>query len=103
MILNATKSEVIDHIDGDTLNNLRANLRICSRSQNGANRSKPKESTSKYMGVSWDKQYSRWVAQITKNGRVSKIGRFDVEEEAGLAYNKMALKLHGDFARLNSI
>jgi hypothetical protein len=90
----------IDHCDGNGLNNQRCNLRKSTRSQNAAN-SRPRCGTSKFKGVHWERGRQKWVAQSTFNGRKSYIGRFATEIEAAKAYDAVALKLFGEFARLN--
>lgn len=67
---------VIDHINGDGLDNTRENLRICTQGQNNRNRKASKNGTSKYLGVSWDKDKKRWRCQIRTNGKAKKLGRF---------------------------
>lgn len=94
----------VDHIDRDGLNNTRLNLRLCDNSSNMANRGKCKnKKTSIYKGVSWSKMMNKWWARIQKNKVGIGIGFFDFEEDAALAYNEMALELHGEFAVLNII
>ena len=97
----------IDFIDGDGLNCQRHNLRTATHAQNGMNRKSSGESI--YLGVS---KYSytkkdgtvKWRADIKISERKQKcIGVFETEKEAGLAYNKYAIKYHGEFARLNKI
>ena len=88
----------IDHIDGDKLNNLIANLRLATNSQNGANRGAPADNTSGYKGVSRAKQ--RWRAVISVKGRYRHLGTFGTAEEAYAAYCKAARELHGEFARV---
>lgn len=92
--------ETIDHINLNTLDNRRCNLRVATFSQNGMNRGKYSRNTSGYKGVSWDKECGKWRAQIMKQGKPYKIGRFDTPEEAYAAYCATALELHGEFARL---
>lgn len=94
------KSQFIDHKDGDSLNNQRSNLRIATRRQNCVNR-RP-SGRSKYLGVSFC--HKKWEAAIQSITR-SKIylGRFEKEEDAAIAYNKAAIEIHGEFARLNII
>lgn len=94
---------VVDHKDHNGLNNCRENLRESTYSQNGANR-RPCHKTSKYLGVCFDASYRRkkhWKAQITKNGRTIVIGRFNLEQDAAMAYDKLARELHGEFANPN--
>lgn len=80
---------VINHIDFNRLNNNITNLEIVTTRQN-TNR-KHIKSTSEYVGVCWDKSYNKWLAQIRFNGKLKYLGRFVVEYNAHLAYQK-ALK-----------
>jgi len=82
---------VIDHIDFDRTNNNVDNLRIVSHRENCVRREK--KYTSKYVGVSWDKFRSKWVARINANGKYKFLGRFKTEEEASKAYQKELLHL----------
>lgn len=94
-----TDSE-IDHINGNKLDNRRCNLRVCTRSQNNMNKSKSKY---KYKGVFPNKKGNRWRTQITLHRKTYCLGTFDNQEDAAEAYNKKALELFGEFARINSI
>jgi hypothetical protein len=91
-------SNEIDHIDGDSLNNNRSNLRAATRAQNSQNRSKQKNNASGIKGVSLDKRRSKWLAQIQSDGTHYYLGRFDTKEDAAEAYRKAANKLHKEFA-----
>lgn len=99
-ILGIKKGLDVDHKDNDSMNNLRSNLRHCTRFQNQANR-RSCNKTSKYKGVSWCKANNKWVSQITKNGKTRKMGRFDCQIKAAKAYDKEAIRVHGEFARTN--
>jgi len=96
----------IDHIDGNNSNNMIENLRPCTASQNGGNSRKNKSYFSTpYKGVSIAKRkfkdkYRAIIRHMDKNIH---LGFFDTEIEAAQAYNKKALELHGEFARLNQI
>jgi hypothetical protein len=94
---------LVDHKDGNTLNNQKANLRISNKSQNSANRIARPGTSSKYLGVSWSVRDEVWRAQLTKDQKHVYIGQFKRETDAAKAYNKAALKYHGEFARLNII
>lgn len=102
-ILNAKKDDKVDHKNHNTLDNQKNNIRICKEYENRANQSVQKRSSSKYLGVSWSRKESKWIAQIGKNKKNLRIGCFDTEIEAALAYNNKALKLHAEFANPNVI
>jgi hypothetical protein len=90
---------VIDHKDGDRLNNKIANLRSATRSQNNAN-SKPREGGySKYKGVTWHKLRNKWMAQIRNGPRKIHLGYFECEKQAYEAYCSAAAQEFGEFAR----
>lgn len=91
----------VDHINGDTLDNRRVNLRACSRSQNNMNARKRPNTTSRFKGVCWLSRDRRWVAQIAVGGKQTKIGYFKTEVEAARAYNAAAAANFGEFARTN--
>lgn len=92
-----------DHINGNTLDNRRVNLRGCTNAENARNRPRRISSSSKFKGVSRVRGYDRWRAYIKCDGVKKHIGYFDSEEEAARAYNNYALSLHREFARINAI
>lgn len=94
---------MLDHIDGNKLNNQKDNLRAADKSLNGMNRGKPRNNTSGYKGVSWNKRDKYYETYITLNQIRYRLGYFKCKHEAAKAYNKAALKYHGKFARLNII
>ena len=83
------------------LDNRRSNLRICTVSQNLANRGPQKNNTSGYKGVEWYKSRSNWRAKIKSAGKFVHIGYFKTAEEAAKAYDVVAKRLFGEFAFLN--
>lgn len=94
----------VDHINGNGLDNRRANLRIGTGADNARNHGTT-HGSSKYKGVHWFKRRGLWTASIgiTESGKSRKqiIGYYDSEEDAGLAYDRKALELFGEFARVN--
>lgn len=103
-LMNVTDSKnLVDHEDRDGLNNQKYNLRVCTKAQNNANRVSKNGSTSKYLGVYFDKQLQQFRTRIRKDKKLFHLGTFDNEEVAAIAYNKAAMQLHGKFANLNKV
>lgn len=102
VIMNPPKGFLVDHRNLNSLDNTRPNLRNATRSQNQFNRNKIKSKTSsRFMGVCFDKRRKKWCAYITVEGKRIWLGYFDSEIEAAKAYDEAAKKYHGEFARLN--
>lgn len=91
----------IDHIDGDRWNNKWNNLRLADDSENQGNQKLAKNNTSGYKGVS--KANKKWYARVYRHGVQYFLGFFNTPEDAALAYNKKALELFGEFARINVV
>jgi len=100
-IMNTPADMDTDHINHDTLDNRKSNLRICTRSQNLANMALSNNFTSKYKGVSWCNRNKKWVCQISYKSKRIKLGYFTSEIEAAKAYDKKAIELFGEFALTN--
>lgn len=100
LILGETDS-IIDHIDGDGLNNVRHNMRLCDRQGNRRNSRPQVGYTSKYKGVHWAANAGKWRSRIQFNGGGKSIGMFNSEDDAARAYDDAARKYFGEFARLN--
>lgn len=94
-------AEMVDHDNGDRLDNRSANLRRCTAQQNAFNRTAVAAGTSKFKGVSWDSSREKWISSIQHNGKTKHIGRFDSEDGAAKAYDAKAAELFGEFAKLN--
>lgn len=94
---------LVDHIDHNTLNNQRGNLRIATQQQNNFNRKSVPKSTSNFRGVSWYSRDKRWVARIGNGSSQKTLGWFKDEKQAALAYNAAAIERYGEFANLNKV
>lgn len=90
----------VDHADGNGLNNRRANLRICSASENQQNRTSVRGSSA-YKGVLRDRSHGCWKAKIVVDGKRFMLGSFTTEEAAARRYDQAAKAHFGRFARLN--
>lgn len=96
------KAPMVDHINGDILDNQLENLRPCNKSQNGANSKKRRGIfSSRFKGVYWAADKGKWAAQVTKDFKSYMLGRFDNEIDAAICYDLWALEMHGKFARTN--
>jgi len=102
-LLNPVADIIIDHKDGSPSNNRKENLRICTSQQNSFNRKCYEGMTSKYKGVYWKKDKKRWCSNIKVSGKIKYLGSFASEEEAGRRYNEEAIKLFGEYAKLNDV
>jgi hypothetical protein len=100
-ILNAPDGLHGDHINGDTLDNRRSNLRLATSAQNAWNRDKYKNNTTGYKGVTYDKGRGKARAQITVHGKHRHLGWFDDPREAALAYDQAARQYHGPYGCTN--
>lgn len=101
LIMKCKKNDgkVIDHINGNTLDNRKVNLRICTIGQNATNQAKRRSNTSGYKGVTWHKQDKLWQAQIMVNYKRIFLGLFEDPKEAHKAYCDASKKYHGEFGR----
>jgi hypothetical protein len=91
---------IIDHIDGDGLNNRIDNLREATIQQNGWNAKRNSRNKSGFKGVSFNTEKNKWRAAIHVHGKTKLIGYFSTPDAAGEAYKKEAAILHGDFIRV---
>jgi len=101
VILHAPDNKIVDHIDGNGLNNQKSNLRLATQSQNQANSKLREDNTSGLKGVSYKHRISKWAAKISYQGEESHLGYFEDKIKAAEAYDRAAKRLHGEYARLN--
>ena len=99
-ILHVNDSKYVDHINHNKLDNRISNLREATGSQNSHSKKKKEDASSQYNGVS--RKNNKWSAYISKDGKKTHIGLYENELEAAEAYNKKAIELYGDFAKLNT-
>jgi hypothetical protein len=90
-------AEIADHINRNTLDNRRSNLRLATPQQNQQNKGVQRNNTSGFKGVSRQKRSGKWKAEIKSGGKKIWLGEFDSPEEAYVAYCKAAKELHGEF------
>lgn len=98
LIMNAQPGEFVDHINGDTWDCRRENLRLCTHQQNMQNRKVHSHSKTGVKGVCWDGKTFR--ARIRINGKQVWLGRSPTVEGAAALYNAAALEHFGEFARV---
>ena len=97
------RDAVIDHINGDGLDNRRINIRPASNSQNQMNRGKHAPASSIFKGVCWSKKEKKWMARIKIGTKRKHLGYFNDQRMAAIAYNKAAEENFIGFARLNDV
>jgi hypothetical protein len=100
-LLGAPEAFLVDHRNGDGLDNQKQNLRLCRDEQNCWNRVGHPNASSRFKGVGLHKATGKWAAYIRVGGKQLHIGLFDDEEAAASAYDRIAREHHGEFARLN--
>lgn len=94
----------IDHINRNRLDNRKCNLRFVTRAQNRVNSRKTRYGIySLYRGAHFHCLRRKWAASIGAKGKLIHLGYFQSERDAALAYNKAAVKFHGEFAKLNEL
>ena len=104
LLMEAGPGQVVDHINGNPLDNRRGNLRLVTkRWMNNANTGKVREGSSIYKGVTYHKASERWSAHIARENTSYHLGLFDTERDAAIAYNVASRFLHGEWGRLNDV
>ena len=104
VIMKAPKHLWVDHINNDPTDNRKCNLRLIEPRKNMWNRKKcSKRTSSKYIGVSFEKQTQMWRATAMFKDKYKNLGRYRTENEAALAYNEFIQKNRDEHAKLNII
>lgn len=88
-----------DHINGNTLDNRRENLRVVTYSQNNMNRRMPRNNTSGHKGLFQVRKNGRWQVTLSKDKKRYYFGSYVTREEAIAVLNQACEKLHGEYAR----
>ena len=101
VLMKTQGNAVVDHINGDPSDCRKSNLRITSQHQNTMNNSLPKNSSTGYKGVCFDRHKRKYMAHIHPNGRMIFLGYFDKPKDAAMAYDEAALRYFGEYARPN--
>lgn len=102
MILDASRGQIVDHIDGNRLNNRKNNLRFVSSRQNSQNMKRPRTNTTGYKGVV-KRRENRYEAKVTHGGDCLYCGTYTNALAAAHAYNYNAKLCFGQFAQLNEV
>lgn len=103
IINNTPEGKFTDHINRNTLDNRRLNLRICTKAQNVYNRKIRANNTSGFRGVSKIPNTNMWRARIKINGKEIQLGKFQNKIDAAKVYNDSAKNHFGSFAVLNAV
>lgn len=101
LLMDAKSGQLVDHINGNGLDNRKSNLRIATQSQNSANSKLPITNTSGFKGVSWCKRSRKWMASIRINKLKKTLGYFTDPIVAAKAYDVAAKSHFKTFARVN--
>lgn len=101
MVMGVSSDSLVDHVDGNTLNNQKSNLRKCSKLENSRNRKLSKRNKSGYKGVTWYSRNEKWRASISVNNKVLWLGLFVNPVDAAIAYDLAAKRYYGEFAKTN--
>lgn len=102
VILEAKRGDIVDHKNGNTLDNRKKNLRFCSPAQSVCNRGMMKNNTSGFVGAIFNKRLGKFESRISLNGKSHYLGIFETAEAAGQAHARVAKRLHGKFANIST-
>jgi len=98
LLMTPPKGMVVDHINGNRLDNRKCNLRVCTHAENSMNTKISTANTSGFKGVSKSRSGKKWRARLTVNRKIAYLGVFDSKEEAHIMYCFGATHYFGEFA-----
>ena len=98
-IMDEPEGLIVDHIDGNPLNNRKSNLRICNCEENSQNRAKNKNNTSGHKGITWSKKDNKWMAYIYYKNRFKNLGLYSNFDDAVATREKAEEQYFGEFNR----
>ena len=101
VVMNAQDGDIIDHINGNRLDNRKSNLRFCTQAQNSANMKIHGRNKTGFKGVSFEQRLGTYQCSICVNGKSKRIGNYPTAEIAWRFYDKFAMDFFGEFAKLN--
>jgi len=102
LLLHPDAQQAVDHVNLDTLDNRRTNLRLCSHAENLRNTIvSRRNNTTGFKGVVYDRRKGKYRACISMDGQKHRLGWYADPQEAALVYDEAARRLHGAFARTN--
>lgn len=101
LLLGAVTGDIVDHVNGNGLDNRRENLRLVGYGENNQNSTR-NSGSSRFKGVFWNTQKRKWAAKATVNGIQLNLGTFSEESVAGAAYDQLVLEWYGPKGMTNA-
>jgi hypothetical protein len=100
LIINAPHGSVVDHINGNKLDNRKENLRFCTHAENAQN-TRSRGGSSRYKGVHYNRKNKKWMGAFVFNGTYYYCGMHDSEKDCARAVDKKRKEVCGEFATIN--
>lgn len=102
-LMKPPANKLIDHINGNTFDNRRSNLRLASKSQNAQNQKLRSSSRTGFKGVCFERFTNKYKVQIVHNGKNINLGRYLTARQAAEVYDNKAIELFGQYAKTNKM